>query len=113
MSTLAYPDPVSQSVSNLVTDRHKSWLDEVRLWSRRPCDLTTHSWRGPVQTGNQLRDERDLLRDWCADLARRCVRGDDNAPDVPAILSTPTFKNHSTHRAGHRAARPLSQVGRR
>src|SRR3954447_4265069 len=49
MSTLAYPDPVSQSVSNLVTDRHKSWLDEVRLWSRRPCDLTTHSWRGPCR----------------------------------------------------------------
>jgi hypothetical protein len=49
MSTLAYPDPVSQSVSNLVTDRHKSWLDEVRWWSRRPCDLTTHSWRGPCR----------------------------------------------------------------
>jgi len=46
MSTLTHPAPVSQSVSNLVTDRHKLWLDEVRWWSRRPGALTTHSWRG-------------------------------------------------------------------
>jgi len=43
MSTPAYPDPVSQSVSNLVTDCHKSWLDAVcavmttPLTSRRSC----------------------------------------------------------------------------
>jgi hypothetical protein len=33
MGTLAHPDPVSHSVSKLVTDRHRRWLDETRGWA--------------------------------------------------------------------------------
>jgi hypothetical protein len=78
MSTLAHPDPISQSVSNLVTDRHIPWPDEVRWWSRRPGALTMHSWRGPCR--RSISSATSMITCvTCAELVRRFVRGDDNA----------------------------------
>jgi hypothetical protein len=59
MSTLAHRDPVSQSVSIPVTDRHRSWPDEGRWWSAQPGAWMTPHPASTAQTVHRLRDERD------------------------------------------------------
>ena len=47
---------------------------------------------GTVQTVDQLRGERDYLRNLLAEVVRRCAHGGDDDPYVLAVLSNETFE---------------------
>jgi|tagenome__1003787_1003787.scaffolds.fasta_scaffold19648286_2 hypothetical protein len=90
MNTLADPNPVSQSVSILVTDRHRSWPDEVRRWSWQPDASATSSWQDRAGT-RPARHEPDSLRDLLVVVVRRCACSGDDEPHVLTILSMAMF----------------------